>query len=63
MLQPDVRDAARSVFVGFLNMTLVLVILLSSAMKWSDASGRADRSSREIRLRESIPLLPHLIPL
>jgi hypothetical protein len=32
-------------------------------MKRSDSSGRADRISREIRLRESIPLLRDLIPL
>jgi hypothetical protein len=48
-----------------------LIIILSTAMKSSDASERADRISREIRLRESIPLLfgcysaviPLLVPL
>ena len=57
MLQTDVRCAARSVFVGCFNMTLELIILLSSAMNRSDASGRADRIFARNSLRESIPLL------
>jgi hypothetical protein len=47
MLQADVRNATRSVFVGRLNITPELIILFSTAMNPSDASGRADRISRE----------------
>jgi hypothetical protein len=69
MLQSDFRSAARGVFVGCI--TQVLIILLSSAMKPLDASGRADRTLRQIRLPNqfrcysavSSAVIPLLIPL
>jgi hypothetical protein len=60
MLQPDVRSAARSVFVGCRNITPELIILLSSAL---NASGRADRISREIPSANQFPCYLDLIPL
>src|SRR5271170_928312 len=63
MLQPDVRSAARSVFVGCRNITLELIILLSSVVGPSDASGRADRISREIPSANQFPCYLDLIPL
>jgi hypothetical protein len=63
MLQPDVRSAARNVFVGCRNITPELIILLSSALNPSDASGRADRISREIPSANQFPCYLDLIPL
>jgi len=55
MLQPDVRGAARSVFVGGNNIFTELIILLSSAKNLPDALGRADRISREIPSTNQFP--------
>ncbi len=44
-------------------MRYELIILLSSAMKRSDASGRADRISREIPSANQFPCYLDLIPL
>ena len=44
-------------------MSSELIILLSSAMKPSDAAGRADRISREIPSANQFPCYLDLIPL